>query len=212
MRRYSFTNAPCCAEPWCALAQSASVSSACEFQFLANGRLTQLFRLLVEFSVSPHLQRATSVELTQVSVLGYSLLSPIPASHAPAHEQQAAVCLHMLRPAQSTGSMSHNRMTLNNGSVICMCNRDILMVTSLFNKPAYYTVVFWILGIIYLVKCVLCIMEYMLTLDLSIYYKCQTHAGHYFDITCFNIDFLISLFIFYNMIFRIFFSYFYTNA
>lgn len=92
--------------------------------------------------MSAQLQRAPSDELTQVSVLGYSLLSLLPASHAPAHERQAAVCLHILRPAQSTGTMSHNRMTLNNASVICMRNMNILMVTSLFNKPEYYTVVF----------------------------------------------------------------------
>lgn len=166
--------------------------------------------LLVEFSVSAHLQRAPSDELTQVSMLGYSLLSLLPASHAPAQEWQAAVCLHILRPAQSTGTMSHNRVTLNNASVICMSNMNILMVTSLFNKPENYTVVFWRLGIIYLVKCVLCTMEYMLTPDLSVYYKCQTHTGHYLDITWLNIDFLISLFIFNNMICRIFFFLIFT--
>lgn len=160
----------------------------------------------MEFSVSEHLQCAPSEELTQGSVLGYSVLSLLPASHAPAHEQQAAVCLHILRPAQSTGSMSHNRMTLNNACVICMCNMNILMVTSLFNKLEYYTVVFWMLEIIYLVKCVLCIMSICKK-------KCQTHNGHYLDITWFNIDVLISLFIFNNMICRIFFlSYFYTSA
>lgn len=173
--------------------------------FWAGKCSTQLYGFLVEFSVPAHLQRATSDELTQVSVLGYSLLSLLPASHAPAHEWQAAVCLHILRPAQSTGTMSHNRMTLNNASVICMHNMNILMVTSLCNKPEYYTMVFSILGIIHLVKCVPCTMECMLTLDLSIYYKCQTHAGHHVDITWFNIDFLISWFIFNNKICLFFF-------
>lgn len=139
MRRYSFTNAPCCAEPWRALTQSASISSAHEFQFLSWQMVNSLSSSGFSWSlVCRHICNVLLLMNSHRYQCSVTAFSSCYLLHMHLHmNDKLPVCLHILRPAQSTGTMSHNRMTLNNASVICMRNMNILMVTLLFNKPEH---------------------------------------------------------------------------